>query len=196
MEQQAIESAISGAWEIALSLNKKILKLDPKNIPALNRLARAYCETGNYPLTKKTYQKVISLDSVNHIALKNLKRLDSRIAATKPGTGINHSLSDFIEEPRKMKIVKLVRLTSPQTLAQVDSGDKIILIPKNRFVGVEKEDGTHLGCLPEDLSSRLIKFIRGGNRYEAYVKSIDRHHLEIVIKEVARGQKFKNLPSF
>ncbi|MDE2591120.1 MAG: hypothetical protein KGL95_15800, partial [Patescibacteria group bacterium] len=53
-----------------------------------------------------------------------------------------------------------------------------------------------LGMLPDNVSRRLIKFIKGGNKYIAYVKSIEERGLTIFVKEVKRVTKFKNQPSF
>ena len=53
-----------------------------------------------------------------------------------------------------------------------------------------------MGTIPDDLSLRLIKFIKGGNRYQAFVKAVDRQNLEIFIQEIFRSKRFRNLPSF
>ncbi|PJE68555.1 hypothetical protein COU96_03205 [Candidatus Shapirobacteria bacterium CG10_big_fil_rev_8_21_14_0_10_38_14] len=196
-EKEAIDAATQGTWKKAIELNQKILKSEPRNIAALNRLARAFLETGNLTATKKAYQKVLKFDQYNPIALKNLKRLtgknnqNSSLKRKKPV-----STEAFLEEPRKTKMVQVVRLTSAQRLAEVDSGDEVMLAAKKRFVAVMNENNIHLGCLPEDISRRLITFISGGNRYRAFVKTVDRNHLEILIKETHRSKRFQNRPSF
>jgi len=196
-EKEAIDAATQGTWKKAIELNQKILKSEPRNIAALNRLARAFLETGNLTATKKAYQKVLKFDQYNPIALKNLKRLtgknnqNSSLKRKKPV-----STEAFLEEPRKTKMVQVVRLTSAQRLAEVDSGDEVMLAAKKRFVAVMNENNIHLGCLPEDISRRLITFISGGNRYRAFVKTVDRNHLKILIKETHRSKRFQNRPSF
>ena len=102
----------------------------------------------------------------------------------------------FLEEPGKTKVLALLRLAAPKILAQLNCADRVQLLPKKRIIDINNEDGTYLGCLPEDVSQRLISLIEGGNRYDAYVKGVDRHSLEIFIKETFRSRKFKNLPSF
>jgi len=196
LEKSAIEAASQGTWQKAIELNQKILKNNPQNIPALNRLARAFGETGNLILAKKIYQKVLTIDKYNPIATKNLKRLADKRKKIPGGTKQLPSAEVFLEEPRKTKVVRVIRLTSPQILAEIDSGDKVVLTAKKRFIAVNRPDGIHLGCLPEDLSQRLSLFIRGGNRYEAFVKNVDRQHLEILIREISRGQRYQNSPSF
>ena len=197
-EKKAIEAAGRGSWQRAIEINQKILKAQPRNIAALNRLGRAFLESGNLAAAKKSYQKVIKVDRYNPIALKNLKRLTGKKKqfSLTPKKGRLVSAKDFLEEPRKTKLVSVVRLTSAQRLAEINSGDIVKLVCKKRFVAVLSQSGLHLGCLPEDLSRRLITFIKGGNRYLALVKTVERNLLEILIKETYRCRKFKNQPSF
>ncbi|HUS60298.1 MAG TPA: hypothetical protein VMX76_02870 [Nevskiaceae bacterium] len=196
LEEKAIEAAIQGAWQKAIDLNNKILKKNVKNIPALNRLARACWETGNLASTKKIYQKVLKFDQCNPIATKNLKRLANRGKSSTAKSKKLPSSEVFLEEPRKTKLVQVIRLTSPQRLAEIDSGDEVFLVPKKRFITVANQNDVHLGSLPEDLSQRLIPLIRGGNHYKAFVKKVEYNKLEILIREISRSQRFKNLPSF
>lgn len=199
LEQLAIKAAIESDWEKAQKLNLSISKKDPVNLSALNRLARAYAELGEINLAQKTYRKVLSLDLDNPIASKNLDRL-SRARKTRkeaPQRKKSPSLSEiFLEEPGKTKVVKLVKLTEPAILSALDNADQVLLVPKKRKVNVTNEEGVYLGTLPDDLSQRLIRFIQGGNRYEAYVKAVEKGELVIFIRETFRSQRFKNLSSF
>ncbi len=199
LEEQAIKATLDQNWAKAIEINQKILKESPKNIPALNRLSRAYWETGKISQAIKTYKKVLNFDRLNPIANKNLKRL------TKAGQAKNKkkirkpfvpSGKIFLEEPGKTKIVKLVRLAPPSILAQLNNADPLSLVVKKRTISVLSETGNYLGTIPEDLSLRLIRFIKGGNQYEAFVKNVDHQKLEIFIREVFRAKKFLNTPSF
>ena len=145
-EKEAIQAATQGVWKKAITLNQKILKLEPQNIPALNRLARAFLKTNNLITMKKTYQKVLKLDQYNPIALKNLKRLIGKKKQTLPlREGQSASVEAFLEEPRKTKVVRMVRLTSAQRLAEVDSGDEVKIVPKKRFIPVFSQNNIYLG---------------------------------------------------
>ena len=75
--QQAIDAALDSQWEEALKLNKKIIKLEPQNVDALNRQAKAYMELGKPTLAKKYYTEVLKIDPYNPIAQKNLKMMKS-----------------------------------------------------------------------------------------------------------------------
>ncbi len=198
-EEQAVKAALTQNWPKAIELNKKILKDAPENIAALNRLGRAYWETGKINLATQNYKKVLKSDSLNPIANKNLKRLEKG-GQTKKRLFKKNSFTPlgktFLEEPGKTKIVKLVRLAPPATLAQLDNADTVILTIRKRVISILSENGSYLGTIPEDLSVRLIRFIKGGNQYQAFIKSVDHQKLEIFIREVFRDKKFFDNPSF
>lgn len=196
-EKQAIKASLIGVWEEAIKLNQKILQYQPKNIPALNRLGRAFWKKGNLAEARKTYSQTLKIDRYHPIASKNLKRLNDLGRIKKATPKKAPPLSEaFLEEPGKTKTVKLTRLADSKVLSELDSGDLIKLVPKKRTVSIVREDGIYLGSLPEDLSLRLLRLIKGGNRYQAFVQSVNRQHLEIFIREVFRSPRLKNLPSF
>jgi len=197
-ENQAIKAALNQNWEKAAELNKKILKENPKNIPALNRLGKAFWEMNKTEEANKIYKKVIKIDRFNPIANKNLKRLTKTKKKSRNNLKQVFLSSErvFLEEPGKTKIIRLTRLASPSVLAQQDSGDPVLLIVKKRLICVADSEQNYLGALPEDLSQRMIKFINGGNQYQAFIKSADRQKLEVFLKEVFRSKKFLTTPSF
>jgi len=196
----AITATLAGNWQEAIRINQEILKVDPKDIEALNRLARAYKETGKLSLAKRTYRKVLTIDCFNPIAKKNLKLLEAlpkqlKKAALNPGDFNHCSPATFVEEPGKTKIVSLVNLAPASVLLTLCPGNKVDLLIKRRSV-VCYLDGRYLGALPDDLSIKLIKRISAGNRYEAFVKTVDRKNLSVFIREVSRAAKFRNQPTF
>lgn len=196
LTKKAIRAALENNWGIAIKINKDIVKDNPTDVAANNRLARAYWENDQISLAKKTYKKTLAIDKYNPIAQKNLKRLPSSSKANGKKKFGNPTHHIFLEEPGKTKMVKLVRLTSPEILACIDCGDMVSLTTKKRIVSVDAEDGTYLGIIPEDLSRKLIKLIKGGNQYEAAVRKVDRQELEIIIRETYRDEKFRKQPSF
>lgn len=202
LHHQAIAAALSANWELAIKLNQEILESDPENIDALNRLARSYFELGEIKLAKKYYAKSLKSDPYNQIASKFLKRIEtfSKKAGKKFKVGENFSSqvsSDlFIEEPGKTRLVTLLKLAEPHKLSLLSPGNPVNLIIKNRGIGVTDQNGEYLGVLPDDLSHRLTKLINGGNKYQAFIKSIKFNSLSILIKEVFRSSRFKNQPSF
>lgn len=200
LHQQAIQAALSAKWDEALLLNQQIIASDPNNVDALNRTARAYFELGQLKKSKDHFEKSLQIDPYNQIAAKFIKRISllkegSLKLTNHNGHGvINPDL--FIKEPGKSKLVNLLKLAEPQKLSVLCSGSQVNLMVKNHSISVTDLDGEYLGILPDDLSHRLIRFIRGGNKYQAYIKSIASNAVSILIKELYRSPRFKNQPSF
>ncbi len=201
--QQAIEAALDSRWSEALSLNKRIIKLDPQNVDALARLARVYMEMGKNRLAKKYYSEVIRIDPYNPIASKNLKIIKSFKPDSPGGNGALHPngtsrfpLSLFLQEPGKTKIVNLLKVAEPQKLSKVFCGMQVDLIIKNRKIAIIDSDGNYLGVLPDDINHHLLRLLHGGNKYDLFVKSIRVNGLSILVKETYRSKRFKNQPSF
>ncbi len=195
LEKQAIQAAIKGSWQKAVDLNRQLIKERPKNIAALNRLARAYWELGKINQAQKTYRQVLTIDPYNSIATKNLQRLVKKRKKSKK-TVIDYPSNLFLEEPGKTKTIKLIRLASAEVLSELSNGQPVKLEPKKRAISVTSEDKVYLGTVPDDLSLRLIKLIKGGNRYQAFIKAVGRQNLEIFVREIFRSKRFRNLPSF
>lgn len=208
LTRQAISAALANNWAEAIELNKQILKLAPENIESLNRLARAYFETGKYSLSKKTYQSALKQDPYNVIAQKNLKRLasfkasddeaDDAVPSETNGNNRHIALSPslFLEEAGITKVITLVRPAEPVKLSRLSPGTLVKLNAKNRSVSVTDLDDNYLGALPDDLAHLLIKLIKGGNKYQALIKSIKQNNLTILIRETHRSLRFRNQPSF
>lgn len=195
---QAVNAALTNNWQEAIKTNLAILTENPKDVEALNRLARAYKEAGEIRLAQKTYRKVLKIDRFNPIAAKNLKLLESFPKRSKtPPSNLNSCQPQmFLEEPGKTKVVNLVNLAPTSTLLPLSSGNQTNLLIKRRAVTVVDAKGTYLGALPDDLSAKLIKFIKGGNRYEVFVKTVSKNSLSVFIREVYRAPRFKNQPTF
>lgn len=198
LSQKAIEFALTSNWEEALKINKQIIKADPQNVDALNRQARAYMELGRMNLAKKYYSEVLKFDPYNPIALKNLKIIKS----FKPNGYIisfgrgKLSPSLFLQEPGKTKIVNLLKVAEPQKLSLIFCGMQVEMMIKNRKITIVDTEGNYLGVLPDDTCHLLLRLIKGGNKYQLFVKSIKVNGLSVLIKEVFRSKRFKNQPSF
>lgn len=202
LSQLAIDAALDSRWEEALKLNRKIIKTDPQNIDALARLARVFMEKGRLNLAKKYYSEVVKIDPYNPIALKNLKIIKS----FKPNVhtnGVVHlngcfklSASLFLQEPGKTKIVSLLKVAEPQKLSQAYCGMPVGMVIKNRKITIVDQEENYLGVLPDDISHLLLRLLRGGNKYDLFIKSIKVNGLSVLIKETFRSKRFKNQPSF
>jgi len=203
LSASAIDAALEGRWAEALKLNNKIIKTEPENLDALNRVARAYFETGNLKQAQKYYSLALKVDSYNPIAQKNLKILksfkkDGKYKTVDPANSqqIKISPSLFLQEPGKTKVVSLLKAAEPQKLSTLYCGMPVEMAAKNRGITILDGGGKYLGVLPDDLSYQIVRLIKGGNQYQAFIKSVRVNGLSVLIKEIYRSKKFKNQPSF
>lgn len=198
LKLQAIQTALEGNWKNAISLNKELLKGNPNDIEALNRLAYAFSAMARIKDAKTLYRLVLKLDNLNPIALRNLKRLTERDGKGKKETVI--ALKDldilFLEESGKTKVIDLVNVAEPKIISFLMTGEVLKLSIKRLKIFVLTSSNQYIGMLPDDIAKRLIKFLKGGNLYSASVKSVGNNHVCIFVKEAKRVSRFKNQPSF
>lgn len=198
LKAQAIQTALVGDWANAITLNQTLLEENPDDIDTLNRLAFAYSSLGNSKEAKSIYQKVLSLDNQNPIALRNLKRLNGGSLPSKNSAPLTPAYVSnlFIEEPGKTKIIELLNVADKKVITPLRSGELVQLVVKRMKIFVLDQNKQYLGMLPDDIGRRLLRFIEGGNIYEAYIKSVEDNKVTIFAREVKQNAKFKNQPSF
>ena len=195
LAQKAISEALSGNWKEAINTNLQILKKVPKDIPSLKRLARAYTELGEIKKARITAEKVIKNDPINKIAQKTLEK----IKGLKEGETIPSGPSFtqvFLEEPGKTKIVPLIHLGDPTIIAKLDAGDEVILDHHCHRIQVSTLKNDYIGKLPDDISLRIKQLIELGNQFQAIIKSSDLREVKVIIREVLKGKRAKNIISF
>jgi tetratricopeptide (TPR) repeat protein len=195
LKNQAIQTALNGNWEEAITLNKSLVNEDPKDIDALNRLALAYSIIGKAKEAKSTYLKVVDLDPLNAIALRNLKKLKEKNGQPTNGSSPKLINNKFLEEPGKTKVVELINIAQPKITENLSTGQSLELSIKRLKIFV-CEGTQYIGVLPDDIARRLIKFMKAGSAYEAYVKAANSHRVSVFIKELKKSTKFKDQPSF
>ncbi len=184
--KQAIALAMEGRWQEAVTANKAIIEYYPNDIDAYNRLGRAYMELGEYPLAQEAYSRARELDPHNAIAERNLRRLSHlREAGAAPAGGFHRVEPQvFIEETGKAGVVRLYKLAPEEVLAEVDAGDKVNLRIADPNLVVENSRQEYLGLVEPRHSQRLIRLMKGGNRYSATVISSSENNLAVIIREV------------
>lgn len=208
LREKAIEAALCQNWPKAIEVNDQILRKTPKDIFALNRLAFAYQTTGQIKKAQNLYKKVLILDKFNNIAVKNLAKLSQfKGKTTKPlkSSGQREQFvpfvspsraAAFLEEPGKTRLVNLINLAPAATLFKLTLCEKLFLKPKRHSIALATAGEVYVGALPDDLSHRLIKLIKGGNTYEAYLKSLSKKNVLVLLREASRSKKFINVHSF
>lgn len=192
---QAIQTALTGNWEEAIKLNKSLLLDNPKDVEALNRIGLAYAILGKSKSAKSTYQKVLEIDPLNSIALKNLKKIKSDSIKEPEDYQAIQVNNIFLEETGRTKVVELINLAQAEVLLTLQTGQAVEISAKRLKIFIS-QGKKYIGALPDDIGKRLIKFIKGGNKYEAFVKSSNHQNVTIFIRELRRATKFKDQPSF
>ncbi len=194
----AIKAALAQDWKEAIRINTAILKADKQQVDALNRLGYAYIKTGQIPLAKKMFNKVLAIDEYNQVAAKNLKKittLKQKDLLSEQGAPAMSPMA-FLEEPGLTKIVECIHLAPANVLAAISAGQEVSLKSKNHAVELRSSSNTYLGALPDDLSFKLIKLTDAGNVYQAIIKSVGKNSLTVLLRELRRGKKFAHQPSF
>ena len=198
LKDKAIQAMLLGDWKNAASLNKDLIDENPKDIDALNRLAYVFTILGKIQEAKSTYRKVLKIDVLNQIAIRNIKKLTEmgpkQIA--KSLSSIKGVTNTFLEETGKTKIISLVNTAQPKIIALLTTGQPVVISIKRSKIFVQDQNTQYLGVLPDDIGKRLIKLIKGGNTYTACIKSATEHNVCVFIKETKRISKYKNQPSF
>ncbi len=199
LENQAIDAAIKSDWETAIRLNNAIIKLDKHNSQAILRLAFAYLQTAQYELSKKFYHKALRQQPKLAVARQNLDRIEvleqGKSKPQSPKQAFDPDL--FIETIGKTKSAVLCNLGQKQILANLYIGEEVMLKIKKRRVEIRaKNSEEYIGALPDDLSKRLILFIKAKSTYSAYVKEATLDRVVIFIREEKKGKSVHHHLSF
>jgi tetratricopeptide (TPR) repeat protein len=199
LEQQSVDAAINLQWKEAVRLNLEIVKSDKENIAAYLRLGFANLQLNNLKESKKYYRRALRIQGKNSVALDNLEKI--KILEAKGAK--NHKFGTasfkpdlFIEIPGKTKTVFLVNHGQKDVLAKLFVGEEVELKIKKRRVEVRTVNNEYMGSLPDDLSKRLIFFIKAGSVYKTIIKEADLNHVAVFINEEKKGKKAGNNISF
>jgi len=184
--KQAIALAMQGRWREAVAANKSIIESFPNDVDAYNRLGRAYIELGKYSQAREAYGQTIELDPSNTIAKKNLHRLShlGKVAVGLDGDSHKVEPQHFIEEVGKAGVVNLYQLAPPEILARVVAGDRVYLKIDGVNLIVGNGRGEYLGQVEPRHGQRLIKLMKGGNKYSVAITSSAEDKITVIIREV------------
>ena len=195
----AIAQASEGHWTEAADTNRKILEMAP-DAEAENRLAKALWELGELGVAREHYQVALALDPTNRIAERNIERLrvlmseagERTVAAERASKA---PVAIFVEETGKTGFAMLTDLAAPRTLAHVNPGDAVELVPEgNRLYAVA--NGTRIGVVEPRVAARLLKLLAEGNKYSAGITSLGDRDVRIVIREIFQDPRNYGKVSF
>jgi tetratricopeptide (TPR) repeat protein len=208
LSKEAIDLALQGRWEEAETINRDLIEKFPSDVEAYNRLGRALTELGDFEGAKEAYLKALELAPENAIAKKNLARLTSlsesmatlrsnpQKASTSKAQARRVALDLFITEIGKAGVVNLHNVASVDVLAKMGFGDQVHLKARRQHLIVTNEDGEYLGEVEPRQGLRIIKLMRGGNRYDAAILNVDEDKVQVIIKEVYQHPRQVGRPSF
>lgn len=173
--KQAIALAMQGRWREAVAANKSLIESFPNDVDACNRLGRAYMELSEYSRAREAYSLASELDPYNTIAKKNLHRLSQLGEGTVSSGGAFHKVEPqhFIEETGKAGVVNLCRLAPREMLAKIVAGERVYLRVDGSSLRIQDGRGEDLGQVEPKYGQRLIKLMKGGNKYTATVISFN-----------------------
>jgi len=197
LETQAIDAAIRSDWGLAIELNTQILEIDKKSVHAFLRIAYAYLQTAAYEDAKKYYHKALRIQSKNSVAHQYLEKIEILEKGTsKPQTQKTFNPHLFIESFGKTKVATLANLGQKQVLAQLSIGQQVVLKIKKRRVEVRTNEDEYIGTLADDISKRLILFIKAKSTYTAYIKEVSFTKVLVFIREDKKGRTVSHHISF
>ncbi len=193
---EAISLATHGRWQDAVVLNREIVEVYPDDVEALNRLGKAYAETGRYSEARKSLERSLQIAPTNSIARKNLERMTGMEDAPILPTARRATPQVFLDESGKSTTTSVVGLPSAEALGQVHNGDMVHLEVDGATVAVVNRTGRQFGRLEPRLASRLIKLQGGGNTYVAAVASVSNAGISVVVRETYQSAKMSGVVSF
>ena len=195
--EDAVQLAIAGKWDDAVKLNKFIIDSFGADEESQNRLGKALSELGKLKDAKSAYEAALKLNPMNSIAKKNAARINTLLhqkEGLKVG-GTRVDLNLFVEEMGKTVITTL-ESSSADICSKVAAGDVAELKIEGDGIVAETSRGVRLGLLEAKLARRLIKFMRGGNRYQAGVTSCEGSIVKLIVRETHQDPHFAGKPSF
>ena len=195
--EDAVQLAIAGKWDEAVKLNKFIIDSFGADEETQNRLGKALSELGKLKDAKSAYEVALKLNPMNSIAKKNAARINTLLhqkEGLKAG-GTRVDLNLFVEEMGKT-IITTLESSAPDICSKVAAGDVAELRIEGDGIAAETSRGVRLGLLEAKLARRLLKFMRGGNRYQAGVTSCEGSAVKLIVRETYQDPHFAGKPSF
>ena len=193
----AVALAIRCRWDEAVEVNRAILADFPRDMESYNRLGKALSELGRNREAQESFRRALEVSPQNSIARKNLDRLlllgdeTPRVVARSGATP-----HKFIEESGKTGLTPLLNLAPTEVLLKLAPGHLTQLESSDTSLRVTQPSGEYVGQVEPRLASRLIRLIKGGNRYEATVTSVGDQELTVMIREVFRHPSQAGTVSF
>lgn len=179
LQKQSVKAALNSDWDLAISLNKKILKVNKKDTGTLLRLANAYFSKCMIEDAIKLAKKVIRIEPDNKVARRIIERCDlAKEIKPRKITG-SPNLKAFSNNYGTTKLIKLINLGKPSLLASLVPGETLNIILSPQKANIETNDGLHVGTFPDDIASSL--WSEREKKHQAIFKSFDKASLVVIL---------------
>jgi hypothetical protein len=169
LSKEAIDLALQGRWEEAEAVNRDIIEKCPSDVEAYN---------------PSLSESMATLSS------------DSQKVSTRKAQARRVALDLFITEVGKVGVVSLHNLAPGVVLAKMGFGDQVHLEIREQHLIVASQSGEYLGQVEPRQGLRLIKLMRGGNRYDVAILNVEKDKVQVIIKEVYQHPNQVGCPSF
>jgi tetratricopeptide (TPR) repeat protein len=180
LTQQSVDAALHQDWQKAVLLNEQILRLEPDNVDALNRLGRAFMEIGEKGKAKKLFKKTLTIDSINVIAKKNLENIDKRgFASPKLPSEDGHA---FVKEPGTDLIVEIETNASPLRIRKLAPGDILSLEKRSNKFAVFGPNKFFIGNITDELSDKMKKALKQKTELSGTFVSSKENVIKFILK--------------
>lgn len=202
LAEDARRAALEGNWEDAVVINEQIIAQSDRDTIAYNRLGRAYIALGQLNEAKDAYTKALHTDPANLIARRNLQRLEiMRVPGGKFTTEVTRPApmprtSVFLEEVGRTWVDELVNPGEVLILADVSSGEQLVLSDEADRLVVRRTNGDLLGEVEPKTARRVLDLMRQGNRYEIYALGLAGQTLRVILREIHRDPALATTVSF
>ena len=197
LARKAINLALQNDWTGAVETNIAIVNKFDDDLEAYNRLGKALTELGKHQKAKVAFRNALKISPYNSIAQKNLDRLNklgSDISIS--GDTVLSTPQFLIEESGKSRLTTLIDLAKWNVLLKLVPGHRVYLKANEGRLRILDSSEAYLGTVEPKLSSRLIRLLDGGNRYEGTVISVNEKELIVMIREIHQDPSQASITSF
>jgi len=174
LEQTAIELSLAHQWEEAIKINKQIIRLDKTNIPALNRLGKAYLASNLKNKAEKIFKSVLKMDPNNKVAKKNL--LEPSINSTT-----TFDTFDLIKEPGTSAYTN-IKITGKSIKAKDLRIAQPLKVKVSGKVSLYDENDNFVGYLSNDIATKITKNKIKDSEIKASVTGKKRGTISVLVK--------------
>lgn len=190
--EQTLEHSVNAQWEEAAQANEAILKIDPHDVSALNRLGRSLTKLGRLQDALDSYNRSLQVEPANPIALRNRARLQGMLeridVQTVDAARTPVGFSDrFVLEAGRSAVIQLNNLGKAEIIATILPGDGLELRADGPYLRVITPSGEQVGVVPSDKAHRLLELMNAGNTYSVLVVNANMDGVIILISETYRS---------